>query len=117
MRSVDPLYGESSIGVGAVHGRNGPRVAVSVVISEDPGPPPSVTSSMFLATGGGAVISFSVPTNQVHDYSHLRERVYKITYYVSSGWFDKRKLQMFTASVRRCSIKIWLELGLQLVKL
>ncbi len=92
MRSVDPLYGESSIGVGAVHDRKGPRVAVSVVISEDPGPPPSITSSMFLATGGGAVISFSVPTNQVHVYSHLRYCYDKITNNISSGWFDKRKL-------------------------
>ncbi len=46
---------------------NGPRVAVSVVITQDSGPPPSVKSAVFTATGGGALITFSCDTNKVRD--------------------------------------------------
>ena len=90
MRSADILYSESNIGVGAVNGRKGPRVAISVVISEDPGPPPSITSSTFLATGGGAVILFSTPTNQVRAYLRMSGVYVKLIEYVSSGWLDER---------------------------
>jgi len=51
-------------GVGSVHGGLGPFVYVSVVITADTGPAPSISSAYFLANGGGVVVKFSRYTNK-----------------------------------------------------